>query len=62
MREVQVDILKAKIKDAWGSTLEKAADAVLESMGTKWHSMLANSKAEADLREKIVNLWNEGKK
>lgn len=62
MREVQIDILKTKIKVAWGSNLEKAADAVLESMGAKWQSMLANNKAQTNLREKIVKIWNEEKK
>lgn len=59
MREVQVDILKAKIKGAWGPMMEKVADAVIESMGTKWHSMLATGKAQVDLREKIVKIWSE---
>jgi hypothetical protein len=62
MHEVQVDILKKKIQGAWGGPMEKAADAILEAMGTKWQSMLANGKAQVDLREKIVKIWSEGKK
>ena len=57
MRAVQVDILKAKIQKAWGPKMEKAADIILESMGAKWQSMIAQAKAKADVREKLQGLW-----
>jgi hypothetical protein len=59
MREVQVDILKKRIQAAWGSNMDKVGDAVLETMGVKWQSMLANSKAQTELREKITKIWSE---
>ncbi len=62
MKAVQVEILKAKIQKAWGSKMEKAADAVLEAMGVKWQSMLAEAKAQGDLRAKLQALWQEGQK
>ncbi len=61
MREVQVDILKKKIQAAWGPNMDKAGDAILETMGVKWQSMLANGKAKMDLREKIAKIWGDKK-
>ena len=61
MKAVQVDLLKSKIQKAWGAKMDKAADAVLETMGVKWQSMLAEAQAKAELREKLQALWAEGK-
>lgn len=57
MKGAQVDLLKAKIQKAWGPKMEKAADAVLEAMGVKWQSMLAEAKAREDFRSKLQGLW-----
>ncbi len=62
MKQVHVDLLKAKIQKAWGSKLDKAADAVLEAMGAQWESMLAQAKAKQELRGKLAALWQEGRK
>ena len=62
MKEVHVDILKAKIHKAWGPKMDKMADAVLESMEVKWQSTLAQGKAKMDLKEKITRIMTEGKK
>jgi hypothetical protein len=61
MREVQVEILKKKIQAAWGPAMEKAGDAVVESMGVKWQAMLANGKSQGDLRDKFTKIWSEKK-
>ena len=61
MKEVHVDILKAKIQKAWGPKLEKSADAVLEAMETQWKSSLTKGKAQHDLKEKLKNIMTEGK-
>ncbi|MBI4342794.1 MAG: hypothetical protein HY599_05455 [Candidatus Omnitrophica bacterium] len=61
LKAAQVDALKAKIQKAWGSKMDKAADAVLEAMGVQWQSMLAQATAKSALREKLQNLWSEGK-
>ena len=61
MREVQVDILKKKIQAAWGSNMDKVGEEILETMGVKWQSMLANGKAQKDLRESIMKIWSEKK-
>ncbi len=62
MKAVQVEIMKAKIQKAWGQKMDKAADAVLEAMGAKWQSMLAEAKVKAEVREKLQGLWQESQK
>lgn len=61
MKAVQVDILKAKIQKAWGSKMDKAADAVIEAMGAHWQSMLAQAKAKAELHERLRSVWQESR-
>ena len=61
MKEVHVDLLKEKIKKAWGAKMDKAADAVVEARGVKWQSMLAEAKAKEEIRTKLQKLWHEGK-
>lgn len=53
MEEAQVEILKQKIKKAWGTEMEKVGDAVIEAMGAQWYAMLSQAKAHVDLRENI---------
>ena len=62
MKDAQVDLLKAKIQKAWGAKMDKAADAILEAMGTQWQTMLAQAQAKADVRERLRRIWQEGQK
>ena len=62
MQAAQVDALKAKIQKAWGAKIDKAADIILEAMGVKWQSMLAEAKVKSDVRERLSRLWQEGHK
>ena len=62
LKQVQVDLLKAKIQKAWGVKMDKAADAVLDAMGVQWQSMLAQAQAKTGLRERLQDLWQEGRK
>ncbi len=62
MQETQVEILKQKIKKAWGAEMEKVGDAVIESMGIQWHAMLSQAKAHVDLRENIKKAFMSGQK
>ena len=62
MTEVQVEILKQRIKKAWGTDMEKIGDAVVESLGTQWHAMLSKAKAHVDLRENIKKVFLSGQK
>ncbi|MBF0505086.1 MAG: hypothetical protein HQL14_08315 [Candidatus Omnitrophica bacterium] len=59
MKEVQVDILKAKIQKSWGAKLEKEANAVLEVMEAKWKSMQDVEHAKAKLKEKFHEICKE---
>lgn len=61
LKETQVEILKGKIQKAWGPKMDKAAEAVLEAMGTQWQSMLAQAQAKTELRDRLKALWKEGK-
>ena len=61
MKQAQADLLKAKIQKAWGSKMDKAADAVIEAMGVQWQSMLAQAGAKAELKDKLAALWQEGR-
>lgn len=57
MEEVQVELLKARIKKAWGAELEKVGDAVIESMGVQWHAALSQARAHAGLRDSIKGVF-----
>ena len=61
MKAAQVEVLKAKIQKAWGSKLEKEANAVLELMEAKWTSMQAVEQAKAELKAKFEQLCKESK-
>ncbi len=62
IQEVQVEILKAKIKKAWGPEMEQVGDAVIEAMGAQWQAMLTQAKAHVDLRENIKKVFLSGQK
>ncbi len=62
MKQAQVELLKGKIQKAWGAKMDKAADAVIDAMGTHWQSSIAQAKAKADFKEKLRGLWQEGGK
>lgn len=61
MKQAQVEILKAKMQKAWGAKMDKAADIILEAMGLKWQSLLAEAKANASVQDQLRRLWQEGK-
>jgi hypothetical protein len=59
MKETQVELIKARVKKAWGPMMEKAADAMVEAMGEKWQGMVAQSKPKNDFKQKLWSLWQE---
>ena len=59
MHEVQVELLKSKIQKSWGPSMDKVADAVIETMGIQWQSMLSAAKSKIDLKDKIAKIWSE---
>ena len=56
MKEVQVDIMKSKIKNAMGASFEKSADAVMEAMDLKWKASMSKEKAKSDLKTKLAQI------
>ena len=61
LRSAQVEVLKEKIKRAWGPRLEKAADIILEAMGAKWQAAIAEAQAKEQVSEKLRALWQDRK-
>ena len=61
MKELQVEIMQEKIKKAWGSKMDKAADIILEAMGAKWQAKLTEAQLRGDVREKLARLYQQGK-
>jgi beta-phosphoglucomutase-like phosphatase (HAD superfamily) len=67
--EVQVEILKERIRKAWGKSLDSIADSVIELMMKDWEATQGREKAaerkekawEA-LVEKIAAAYNKGPK
>ena len=59
MKATAVDIMKEKIKKAYGQKLDKAADAVLETMNVKMQSMKAMVKAKENLLAKLQTICDE---
>ena len=60
LKGVQVDFLKEKIRKTLGAKMDKAADAIVESMGARWQSMLTQAKAKEEFQERLRSLWQEG--
>ena len=62
MMETHKDKLKEKIEAAWGSQMDKVADAVIEAMGKQWQAMLQDAVADKELHEKIGKAFSEGQR
>lgn len=59
MIENQKEKVKKRIEAAWGPVMDKVAEAVIDSMGKTWQSMLQQAGAEQELREKLERIWSE---
>lgn len=62
MQCTQVDILKEKIRQRWGDTMDQVADRVIDSMEVHWASVLQQAKARKDLRENVGHIFFAEKK
>ncbi len=60
--ELMAEKLKKRMEQAWGPMADRAADAVIESMGKQWQSMLQQAGADRELREKLAGLFSEAEK
>lgn len=56
MIEVKKDKLKAKMEAVWGDTIDKSADAMLESMGKTMAAIMQKSSAEGELKNKLASI------
>jgi len=59
MQEVAKDILKEKIRKAWGAFMEQEADAFIAASGSVWTSLMQQAKAKCDLREAIGKVYEQ---
>jgi len=44
------------MESAWGDTLDKSADVMLESMGKMMAAVMQKSSAEGELKNKLVSI------
>lgn len=59
MHEAQVERLKKRIDSTFGPTMDKVADAVIESFGKIWQSMLLQSEGKKELESKLQKIFSE---
>ena len=62
MHEAQVERLKKRIESAFGPTMDKAADAAIESFGKMWQSMLLQSEGQKEFASKLQKIYSETSK
>jgi hypothetical protein len=67
--EVQVEILKERLRKSWGESMNSIADSVIELMLKDWQSSQGRSearetreKAYQELVDKILNAYKQGPK
>ena len=51
--------LRKRIESLWGPSLDEAADAVIESFGKYWQSMVKQSEAKIELDSKFRKIFSE---
>jgi uncharacterized protein YchJ len=59
MHEVHVEKLKKRIESTWGPSIDKSADAAIESFGKIWQSMLLQSEGKKELASKLQKIYSE---
>ena len=59
MHEVHVEKLKKRIESAWGPTIDKSADAAIESFGKMWQSMQLQSEGKKEFASKLQKIFSE---
>lgn len=60
--EAMKDRMRKRIEAAYGPTMDKAGDAVIETVGKVWSAMLTQSEAKKDLVSKLQKIFSESKK
>jgi len=59
MYQAQVERLKKRIDDNFGPTMDKAADAMIETAGKVWQSMLLQAEGRKELESKLQKIFSE---
>jgi len=57
--QAQVERIRKRIDAKFGTTLDKMADAVVESFGKMWQSKMAKIEARQELEAKLRNILSE---
>ena len=57
--ELMTEKLKKRIDSAYGSTMDKLADAFMESMGKQWQAMVQKTSANKEFQEKLMKILGE---
>jgi hypothetical protein len=60
--QAQVERIRKRIDAKFGATLDKMADAVVESFGKMWQSKMAKMEARQDLETKLRRILSETSK
>ena len=54
-----IEKLKKRIEAATGPTMDKVADALIETIGKEWQAMIQKSTAKKELHEKLAKIMSE---
>ena len=57
--EALTERMRKRIETTYGPTMDKAADAVFETIGKVWSSMLTQSEAKKELASKLQKIFSE---
>jgi hypothetical protein len=57
--ELMAEKIKKKIETAYGPTMDKLAEAFMESMGKQWQAMVQKASANQEFQEKLTRILGE---
>ena len=57
--QAHVERLKKRIDASFGPTLDKSADAMIETAGKVWQSMLMQAEGKKELESKLQKIFSE---
>jgi hypothetical protein len=57
--DLMVEKIKKRIETAYGPTMDKLADAFMESMGKQWQAMVQKTSANQEFQEKLTKILGE---
>jgi len=57
--DLMTEKIKKRIETAYGSTMDKLADAFMESMGKQWQAMVQKTSANQEFQEKLTKILGE---